>query len=68
VLGNLLALLNVTSYSIYLVISRGLLRRYDALTVVVAAAAVVSIVVFGHGGSGGRSAVSAIARLTPSIA
>jgi drug/metabolite transporter (DMT)-like permease len=33
-LGNLLALLNVTSYSIYLVISRGLLRRYDALTVV----------------------------------
>jgi len=34
VLGNLLALLNVTSYSIYLVISRGLLRRYDALTVV----------------------------------
>ena len=34
VLGNLLALLNVTSYSVYLVISRGLLRRYDALTVV----------------------------------
>ena len=34
VLGNLLALLNVASYSVYLVISRGLLRRYDALTVV----------------------------------
>lgn len=34
VLGNLLAVLNVASYSIYLVISRGLLRRYDALTVV----------------------------------
>lgn len=33
-LGNLLALLNVASYSVYLVISRGLLRRYDALTVV----------------------------------
>jgi drug/metabolite transporter (DMT)-like permease len=34
VLGNLLALMNVASYSVYLVISRGLLRRYDALTVV----------------------------------
>ena len=33
-LGNVLALLNVASYSVYLVISRGLLRRYDALTVV----------------------------------
>jgi drug/metabolite transporter (DMT)-like permease len=33
-LGNLLALLNVASYSVYLVISRGLLRRYDALTVI----------------------------------
>jgi drug/metabolite transporter (DMT)-like permease len=33
-LGNLLALLNVTAYSIYLVISRGLLRKYDALTVI----------------------------------
>jgi drug/metabolite transporter (DMT)-like permease len=32
--GNLLAVLNVISYSVYLVISRGLLRRYDALTVV----------------------------------
>ena len=33
-LGNLLALLNVSAYSIYLVISRDMLRRYDALTVV----------------------------------
>ena len=33
-LGNLLAVLNVASYSVYLVISRGLLRRYDPLTVV----------------------------------
>lgn len=33
-LGNLLALLNVASYSVYLVISRGLLRRYHALTVI----------------------------------
>ena len=33
-LGNLLALLNVTAYSIYLVISRGLLRRYQPLTVI----------------------------------
>lgn len=33
-LGNLLALANVACYSIYLVISRGLLRRYDALTVI----------------------------------
>ncbi len=33
-LGNLLALLNVASYSIYLVISRGLLKRYNALTVI----------------------------------
>ncbi len=33
-LGNLLALLNVAAYSIYLVISRGLLRKYDALTVI----------------------------------
>ena len=33
-LGNLLALLNVAAYSVYLVISRGLLRRYDALTVI----------------------------------
>lgn len=32
--GNLLAVLNVISYSVYLVISRELLRRYDALTVV----------------------------------
>jgi drug/metabolite transporter (DMT)-like permease len=32
--GNLLALLNVASYSVYLVISRGLLRRYHALTVI----------------------------------
>lgn len=32
--GNLLAFLNVCAYSIYLVISRGLLRRYDALTVI----------------------------------
>jgi drug/metabolite transporter (DMT)-like permease len=34
VLGNLLALANVASYSVYLVISRGLLRRYHPLTVV----------------------------------
>jgi drug/metabolite transporter (DMT)-like permease len=33
-LGNLLAVLNVASYSVYLVISRGLLRRYNALTVI----------------------------------
>jgi len=33
-LGNLLALLNVAAYSVYLVISRGLLRKYDALTVI----------------------------------
>jgi drug/metabolite transporter (DMT)-like permease len=33
-LGNLLALLNVAAYSVYLVISRTLLRRYDALTVI----------------------------------
>ena len=33
-LGNLLALLNVACYSVYLVISRGLLRRYNALTVI----------------------------------
>lgn len=33
-LGNLLALLNVACYSVYLVISRGLLRRYDPLTVI----------------------------------
>jgi drug/metabolite transporter (DMT)-like permease len=33
-LGNLLALLNVTAYSIYMVISRGLLTRYQALTVI----------------------------------
>jgi drug/metabolite transporter (DMT)-like permease len=33
-LGNLLALLNVTCYSIYLVISRGLLKRYHPLTVI----------------------------------
>jgi drug/metabolite transporter (DMT)-like permease len=33
-LGNLLALANVACYSVYLVISRGLLRRYDALTVI----------------------------------
>lgn len=33
-LGNLLALANVACYSIYLVISRGLLRRYNALTVI----------------------------------
>lgn len=33
-LGNLLALLNVAAYSVYLVISRGLLRRYHALTVI----------------------------------
>ncbi|HEX8696857.1 MAG TPA: DMT family transporter [Longimicrobium sp.] len=33
-LGNLLAFLNVCCYSVYLVISRGLLRRYDALTVI----------------------------------
>jgi len=32
--GNLLAFLNVCAYSVYLVISRGLLRRYDALTVI----------------------------------
>ena len=32
-LGNLLALLNVTSYSTYLVLARGLLRRYDPMTV-----------------------------------
>jgi drug/metabolite transporter (DMT)-like permease len=34
VLGNLLALLNVTAYSVYLVISRDILRRYHALTVI----------------------------------
>ena len=33
-LGNLLALMNVAAYSVYLVISRGLLRKYDALTVI----------------------------------
>lgn len=33
-LGNLLALLNVACYSVFLVISRGLLRRYNALTVI----------------------------------
>jgi drug/metabolite transporter (DMT)-like permease len=33
-LGNLLALLNVSAYSVYLVISRDLLRRYQPLTVV----------------------------------
>lgn len=33
-LGNLLALANVAAYSIYLVISRDLLRRYNALTVI----------------------------------
>ncbi|HEX8394058.1 MAG TPA: DMT family transporter [Longimicrobium sp.] len=33
-LGNLLALSNVAAYSIYLVISRDLLRRYNALTVI----------------------------------
>lgn len=33
-IGNLLALLNVAAYSVYLVISRGLLRKYDALTVI----------------------------------
>lgn len=33
-LGNLLALLNVTSFSFYLVISRDLTRRYDPLTVI----------------------------------
>jgi drug/metabolite transporter (DMT)-like permease len=33
-LGNLLALLNVIAYSIYLVISRGLLRKYHPLTVI----------------------------------
>lgn len=32
--GNLLAFLNVAAYSVYLVISRGLLKRYDALTVI----------------------------------
>lgn len=34
VAGNLLALCNVAAYSIYLVISRGLLKRYNALTVI----------------------------------
>lgn len=34
VAGNLLALSNVASYSIYLVISRGLLKRYNPLTVI----------------------------------
>jgi drug/metabolite transporter (DMT)-like permease len=34
VAGNLLALCNVASYSVYLVISRGLLKRYDPLTVI----------------------------------
>lgn len=33
-LGNLLALLNVAAYSVYLVISRGLLRKYNPLTVI----------------------------------
>jgi len=33
-LGNLLALMNVAAYSVFLVISRGLLRKYDALTVI----------------------------------
>jgi drug/metabolite transporter (DMT)-like permease len=32
--GNLLALANVACYSTYLVLSRGLARRYDALTVI----------------------------------
>ena len=34
VLGNLLALTNVTAYSVYLVISRDILGRYNALTVI----------------------------------
>ena len=33
-LGNLLALLNIAAYSVYLVISRGMLRRYSPLTVI----------------------------------
>lgn len=33
-LGNLLVLLNVASFSVYLVISRDLLERYDPLTVI----------------------------------
>ncbi len=33
-LGNLLALANVTCFSVYLVISRGLLQRYHPLTVI----------------------------------
>ena len=33
-LGNLLALANVTAFSVYLVISRGLLQRYHPLTVI----------------------------------
>jgi len=32
-LGNLMALMNVTSFSTYLVLSRGILHRYNALTV-----------------------------------
>jgi drug/metabolite transporter (DMT)-like permease len=32
--GNFLALLNITCYSIYLVISRGMVRRYQPLTVI----------------------------------
>ncbi len=33
-LGNLLALLNVACYSVYLVISRGLVQRYHPLTII----------------------------------
>jgi drug/metabolite transporter (DMT)-like permease len=32
--GNLLALLNISAYSVYLVISRGMVQRYNPLTVV----------------------------------
>jgi drug/metabolite transporter (DMT)-like permease len=32
--GNLLALMNISSYSIYLVMSRGMVRRYNPLTVI----------------------------------
>ena len=33
-MGNLLALLNVVSFSLYLVMSRGVVQRYDPLTVI----------------------------------
>jgi drug/metabolite transporter (DMT)-like permease len=65
--GNLLALANVACYSVYLVISRGLLRRYNALTVItwVFAFGVVGMLPWGLGPLvreiGGMSTVSWLA-------